>query len=421
MIISRFHARTAWIAVGLALLSSGVSLGAGQTSPLWSQWRGPTRDGLVPGHSWPDTLKGEHLRRLWRVELGPSYSGPIVAADRVFVTETEDKTYEVVHALDRKNGKELWKTRWKGALAVPFFAKSNGDWIRSTPAYDGENLYVAGMRDVLICLNAKTGAERWRIDFVDRFGTALPAFGFVSSPLVEGGAVYVQAAAAVVKIDKKTGKVLWRSARDAGGMQGSAFSSPLLADIAGKRQLLAQTREKLVGIDPASGEVLWSQPVPAFRGMNILTPVVYKDAVFASSYGGRSCLFQIAREKGRFSVKTSWTNPAEGYMSTPIVIESHAYLHLRNQRLTCLDLATGKQRWLSTRTFGRYWSMIAQGNRLLALDEKGVLYLLRANPERFDLLDSRRISEAETWAHVAIGSEELFVRELNAIAAYRWE
>jgi outer membrane protein assembly factor BamB len=108
-------------------------------------------------------------------------------------------------------------------------------------------------------------------------------------------------------------------------------------------------------------------------------------------------------------------------MSTPIVIESHAYLHLRNQRLTCLDLATGKQRWLSTRTFGRYWSMIAQGNRLLALDEKGVLYLLRANPERFDLLDSRRISEAETWAHVAIGSEELFVRELNAIAAYRWE
>jgi outer membrane protein assembly factor BamB len=387
----------------------------------WPQWRGPTRDGQVRGKTWPSSLQGEHLKRLWRVELGPSYSGPIVAGDRVFVTETRDKREEIVYALDRKTGEELWHRGWKGAMTVPFFAKANGDWIRATPAYDGESLYVAGMRDVLVCLNAKSGEERWRVDFMERLGTPLPAFGFVSSPLVDGDAVYVQAGAAVVKLNKKSGEILWRNARDAGGMMNSAFSSPYIAELAGKRQLLAQTREKLVGLDLASGEVLWSQAVQAFRGMNILTPVVYKEGVFTSSYGGQTNLYRIAAKDNRFSNEIAWSLKLEGYMSTPVVVKNHAYLHLRNQRVTCLDLDSGKTTWTTQKTFGKYWSMIAQGDRILALDERGILYLLQANPEKFDLVDSRKISDDETWAHVAVCGDELFVRELNAMSVYRWK
>lgn len=78
-------------------------------------------------------------------------------------------------------------------MSVPFFARSNGDWIRATPALDGDTLYVAGMRDVLVALNITDGSERWRLDFVKRFGSDLPTFGFVSSPLIDGDSVYVQA------------------------------------------------------------------------------------------------------------------------------------------------------------------------------------------------------------------------------------
>src|SRR5262245_23609481 len=87
--------------------------------PTWPQWRGPTRDSQASaGPDWPDTLQGEALKLLYRVPLKPSYSGPIVAADRVFVTET-DGPEEVVRALDRATGKELWQARWKGGLRVP--------------------------------------------------------------------------------------------------------------------------------------------------------------------------------------------------------------------------------------------------------------------------------------------------------------
>ena len=174
----------------------------------WPQWRGPTRDCFVAPTSaaWPDSL--ESLDRVWRVELGPGYSGPIVWGDKVFVTETRDETFEVVRALDRKTGRELWKTQWEGAMSVPFFAKSNGDWIRSTPACDGRCLYVGGMQDVLVCLNIEDGSIRWRVDFAGKYKTGDPAFGFVCSPLLDGGALYVQVAASVVRVDKKTGDVV---------------------------------------------------------------------------------------------------------------------------------------------------------------------------------------------------------------------
>ncbi len=108
--------------------------------------------------------------------------------------------------------------------------------------------------------------------FPRQFKTALPSFGFVCSPLVDGNDLYVQAGASVVKLNKTDGKVLWRSLKEEGGMMGSAFSSPVIASLAGKRQLVVQTRQELAGLDLETGDILWQQKVPAFRGMNILTP-----------------------------------------------------------------------------------------------------------------------------------------------------
>jgi hypothetical protein len=85
----------------------------------------------------------------------------------------------------------------------------------------------------------------------------------------------------------------------------------------------------------------------------------------------------------------------------------------------CIDLATGESRWRSEQSFAKYWSMVAQGDKILSLGSDGELHLLRANTERLELLDSRKVAE-DSWAHLAVGGDEVFVRELEAIAAYRW-
>ncbi|MBK9138017.1 MAG: PQQ-binding-like beta-propeller repeat protein [Verrucomicrobia bacterium] len=403
-----------------SVLLTTLSLTA-PASADWPQWRGPTRDGLLPSSApFPERLQGDALQRRWRVELGPSYSGPIVTADRVFTTETKDKKFEVAMALDRATGRELWRQQWEGALSVPFFAKANGDWIRATPAWDGAVLYVAGMRDVLVALDGSTGAVKWRCDFVEQFKTPVPAFGFVSSPLVDGEALYVQAGASLLRLKKATGEVVWRALEDEGGMWGSVFSSPIIATLAGQRQLLVQTRTTLAGVDLESGRVLWRQAVEAFRGMNILTPVVFNDHVFTSTYGGKTIAFRVTRENDQWRVAPAWTLKQQGYMSTPVVIGGHAYHHLRSQRMTCLDLTEGVERWTSTQSFGKYMSLVARGDRILALDQRGILYLIRANPEQLEVLDERKLDSADSWAHLAVSGQELFVRELNALAAYAW-
>ncbi len=385
------------------------------------QWRGPTRDGKVAGAAWPARLGPEVLRAGWRVTLGPSYSGPIVAADLVYVTETVDKSQEMVRALDRRTGREVWRHGWAGAMSVPFYAKSRGDWMRATPATNGELVFVAGMKDVLVAMDARTGQERWRVDFAKQFGTGVPDFGLVCSPLLDGDAIFIQAANSTVKLKQATGEIVWRSLPGKGGAGSSgAFSSPVLATLLGQRQLVVQSREQLAGIDPESGVVGWTQPVPSFRGMNILTPTIFGDAVFTSSYQNRSWLFTIAKADAAINVREAWSNNAQGYMSSPIVIGGYAYLHMGNQRFTCIDLKTGTRVW-SSDSFGKYVSMVAQGDRILALDERGILLLIKADPKGFELLDQRKVAEEDTWAHLAVCGDEIFVRELRAMAAFRWK
>ena len=387
----------------------------------WPQWRGPTRDGQVAGAAWPDDLKPDHLDVAWRHELGPGYSGPVVVSDRVFTVETRNKAMEVVRAFDRGTGRELWTREWEGAMSVPFFARSNGDWIRATPAHAGGVLYVAGMRDVLVALDAATGVIRWRKDFVADLKSPLPAFGFVSSPLVDGDAVYAQAGGGVVRLDKASGGVVWRALESSDGMMGSAFSSPVIASPAGRRQLVVQTRTELAGLDLGTGGVLWRQPIEAFRGMNILTPVVVENRILTSAYGGRTHAFDlVAAADGTLRLLSAWEFKAQGYMSTPVVVGGHAYMHLRNQRALCLDLGTGTEQWTTGEGFGKYWSLVANEDRILALDQRGDLLLIHAMPQRFEVMDRRRVTSEEAWAHVAVAGGQIFVRDLGALTVWNW-
>jgi outer membrane protein assembly factor BamB len=406
----------------LGLLPVRAEPPADPVPAVWPQWRGPTRDGIVRGPAWPDKLQGDALKQVWRLDnLGPSYSGPVVTSDRVFTTQTVDKTTEVVTAHDRKTGKELWRASWEGSITVPFFAAKNGCWVRSTPAYDGKTLYVAGIKDLLVALDGQTGKELWRFDFVKEFVSPPPDFGFVCSPLVDDTGVYVQAGGCLAKLDKKTGKVVWRALKDGGGMMGSAFSSPVFARLAGKEQVVVQTRTKLAGVDRETGRELWAKEIPSFRGMNILTPVPYGDAgVFTSTYGGNTRLIRIKSDGGKYITEDAWGMRYEGNMTTPVVVGGHAYVLGKDRRLLCVNLETGKQVWGTDERFGEYWSLVANKDKILALDQRGTLYLLKANPKEFDLLDKRKIADSETWAHVAVCGDELFIRDLTGLTCWRW-
>lgn len=382
----------------------------------WHQWRGPERSGQLPVNSLPEGFS-EQLRKEWSIRLQPSYSTPLVVGDRVFVTETRDKKFEVVTAFDRVSGEKQWATQWTGAMSVPFFAAANGSWIRATPAADQTRLYVAGMRDVLVCLEQATGEIVWTVDFVETFKTPLPSFGFVSSPLLDDEHVYVQAGAAFCKLRKSDGSVVWRTLQDGGGMSGSAFSSPVFATLHQVPQILVQTRTHLAGVDPVDGTVLWKQEVEAFRGMNIVTPVAYGDTVFTSSYGGGSFLIDVSKQGDSWSSAIRWRNKLQGYMSTPVLVDGMIYLHLRNGRFASIDLETGQDNWIS-KPFGKYVSLLTDGGVIAALDERGDLLLIDIDPATFRIRDQLHLTDSPCWAHLVVTSPQLYVRSLDELLVY---
>jgi len=102
------------------------------------------------------------------------------------------------------------------------------------------------------------------------------------------------------------------------------------------------------------------------------------------------------------------------------VVDSHAYLHLRDQRIACVDLRDGTEKWKTKKKFGKYWSMIARDNKILALDEKGILRLINANPESLEIVSERELGTNECWAHLAISGDRVIIRSLNALEVFQW-
>ncbi len=407
------------------VLLSGILItsAASAAHPDWLQWRGPTRDGKIHANAgkWPSRLSANNLKKTWSVDLAEGYSSPIVAGNRVITVETRSKKNEIVRAFDRKTGKQLWESSWAGAMRVPFFAAKNGSWVRSSPAADGKALYVGGMLDVLVALDLASGKEQWRVDFPRKEKTPKPQFGFVCSPLLDKDHVYVQVGTALRKIRKDDGETVWKVLADERAMFGSAFSSPVRATIGNRDQIVVQTRMELAGVAPHDGKVIWKTPVKAFRGMNILTPTVIGNKVFTSTYGGGTFWYGVENKGAQQAISPLWQHKLEGYMSSPVEVDGLVYMHGRDKRFHCLDPRKQKKLWSTADVYGDYWSMVANGNSILALDSRGFLLLIAASPKGFKLVDKMEVSGRPTWAHLVVCGNEVYIRDLKGLTAYRWQ
>ncbi len=406
--------------VSIAVCGGVRAAAAEDHESCWPQWRGPNMDGTVTDQAWPDSLGADVLKLRWRTPLGQSYSGPVIAGDRVYVTEDIENKEEGALALDRATGEILWRAHWPKTIEVAAMGRNQGTWMKATPAWDDGRLYVAGMADTLTCLDAKTGEEIWRVDFAEQYGTKIPSFGAVTSPIVFGDGVFVQAARSFIKLDKLTGETAWRVLEQVKEDSHAAFTSPTFQTIAGRAQFVVHGPELMAGIDPNSGDILWSFEIVAVVDSGIVSPTVFGNNILSSTGHERTFALNISNPEGGYLPTKLWKNKSFAYMSTPVIVDGHAYMHMRNQRPTCINLETGETTWTDRDRYGRFASMVTNGEKILILSAKGKLGLLRANPEKYDKLSGRQITEADTWAQLAVCDGEMFIREVDAMTLYDW-
>ena len=131
-------------------------------------------------------------------------------------------------------------------------------------------------------------------------------------------------------------------------------------------------------------------------------------------------MIQVTASGNSFRADELWKTKTEAYMSSPVVVDGQIYLHLRNQRVVCIDTDSGDVLW-TTRPFGKYWSMVSGGNKTLALDERGDLLLLDLNEKEFVMLDKLHVSDEPAWAHLAVAGNQIFVRDLKGLSIFEWD
>ena len=257
------------------------------------QFRGPNRDGIFPGtgllKQWPEG--GPKLE--WTIDkLGKGLSG-VSVADGTIYTMGGRRDGQYVVALDAKSHTEKWATK----------VSSNGGEPRCTPTVEGGLIYAVSTRGDLVCLKAADGSEVWRKSFEADFGNPpKPGWDFCESPLVDGAKLIVipgSAEAVMAALDKKTGAVLWKTAASLPGKghDGAGYTGAVVSNAAGIRQYVTLVGKGAIGVDAATGQLLWHYNRVANGTAVIPTPLVWDDYVFVSSgYGTGAALLKIVKD-----------------------------------------------------------------------------------------------------------------------------
>jgi outer membrane protein assembly factor BamB len=392
-----------------------VSLDAAQ----WPQWRGPNRDGIalaaLPGAAgWPDTLP---LR--WTQPVGEGYSSPIVEGSRVFVHSRQDPE-EIVTAYDLESGKLVWTATYPAAFNKNQYATRMAKGPFSTPLAARGRLYTLGVTAVLSSFDAATGALKWRKDFSKEIDTSRLFTGTAMSPIIQGGLLIVHVGddseGAFRAYDPISGAERWALPG-----HGPGYASPVLLNIAGTQQIATMTDKAVVGVEVATGKLLWSIPFPDEWNENIVTPVLADGVLVISGTRKGTFGYRIENNDGAWKVRPAWHNAdLPMYMSSPVADGPYVFGFSvrRKGQLFCLDARTGTATWTTEGRGGQNASLASVGSYVLALTTDGDLIVMRRDPARFDEVKRYKVSDTPVWAHLALARDALVVRNTNSIAVW---
>lgn len=387
----------------------------------WAQWRGPGRDGKVTGFRVPAQWPAQ-LKKRWTVTVGEGHSSPIVVGNRAFVTTRRDED-EYTLCVDLANG----KTVWQSVIAAPFDsvifpARRLGKSPRATPLYSGGKLYTTGVGGLLTCFNAPTGKILWRRDFATEFNVPMPICGAALSPLVDGKKIYIHVGqdtdGAFLALDKDTGKTIWSWKGE-----GPGYSSPVLATIAGKRQIITAAHNNWIGLDPVNGALLWKVYVRQnMFNHNSITPLVVGDRIVGGGNQRPTFVLQVKQSGAVWSAEKVWeTRDVTLSTSSPLLYGTHLVTvnEKRRGQITCMDLATGKTTWMCDGNKGENVSLFDVGSSVLAFTSNGDLFVYAKSGVLLVEKAKYIVADGATWASPAISRNRLLVRGAESLTL--WE
>jgi outer membrane protein assembly factor BamB len=403
------------VTLTLLLLCAAIAAPAAEN---WPQWRGPALNGISAEKNLPVRWsKTENIA--WKLPL-PAWSGstPIIWGDRIFLNVAEGGDL-YLWCVDRTRGAALWKQRLGGGNVR--MQKQN--MSSPSPVTDGRHVWAMTGTGILKAFDL-AGTELWMRDIQREYGRFGLQWGYGSSPLLHDDALYVQVLhgmhtndpSYLLRIDKATGKTVWRVERPTQARFESpdAYTTPALLRYGTATEIVITGGDVVTGHDPATGKELWRA-----NGLNpsndgsyriVASPVVYGDVIVAPS---RERPIIALRSGGRGDVTRShvlWSSGNGSDVPTPVT--DGTYLYVVNDRgiMWCIDMKTGKDVYGRQRVRSGSYSgspVLADG-KIYVTNEDGVTVVVKAGPA-FQVLAENDLDDY-TLSSPAISEGQIFIR-----------
>jgi outer membrane protein assembly factor BamB len=394
--------------VTLLVTCSVVSLNAADN---WPHWRGPSANGISAEKGLPTKWSAVSTENLiWKLPM-PAMSGstPIIWGDRIFLSvaeplpDTGEKPSLNLWCVDRIKGTILWQRPLGGGNDMQ--RKSNRS--APSPVTDGTGVWVLTGTGVLKGFDFN-GKELWARDIQKEYGRFGLNWGYGSSPLLHGGGLYVQVLhgmrtddpSYLLRIDKTTGKTVWRAERPTSAIQESpdSYTTPAVVKVGNAEELVVTGGDAVTGHDFATGKELWR-----VNGLNptnnpnyriVASPVVHGELIIAPT---RVRPMLALKPGGRGDVAGShvlWSFDSGPDVPTPVTDGTYVYSVTDNGVMFCLDAKTGKEIYGRQRLRpGTYsGSLVLADGKLYVTNEDGVTSVIKAGPA-FEILAENEFND----------------------------
>lgn len=390
----------------------------------WPAFRGPAGDGISHETDVPTTW-GPDTNILWKAPLPrPGNGSPIVSNGRVFVACAEDERgyRRSLYCFDREDGRQLWVRTVLFNRSVP--THRTNPYCGSTPVADGKRVVVWHNSAGLTCYDFE-GKQLWH----RRLGEFRHMWGYGSSPILHDGKVILNCSPGkrtfVTALDLADGKTLWETEEAVRGdgnynenkkYMGS-WSTPVIARVGGKVQVICQHPTRVRAYDPDRGSVLWTYDrLRGRRGVDLAyaSPIVRGDVCVIFT-GGNGPAVGI-RLGGAGNVSEShqiWRTPKNPQrIGSGVWIGDHLYCPNDRSRtlVQCVDAKTGAVVWDGAEGSGKTWgSIVLAGGNCYVTNRDGKTTVFKPNPEEYEAVAVNDLGEPSN-STPAVSDGRIFIR-----------
>ena len=357
----------------------------------WANWRGPTGDGHAASGQTPPTKWDETTNVLWKVKVpGRGHASPTIVGDKIFLaTAIADGQKQGVICFDRKTGEQRWaKELYSGGWPAQIHPKNSH--ASSTVVSDGKRVFAVFLNNAAIHVAALdlNGKEKWR-KTVGQYSSKYP-FGFGASPIIYDGNVLVtndsQKDSAIVAYDGATGQEKWRIKRP----PVSSYSTPVVANVGGKKQLLISGGQKIFSYDPDTAKTNWEASARWVVSCGTMVWDEESQMVFAS--GGYPAAQTIALDAK--TGRKIWENGVKVYEQSMIVIGGYVYAISDSGVAFCWKASDGTEMWRQRLEKQESASPVFVGGKIYIGVESGRMFVFKPNPEKFELVAENQLGNS---------------------------